>query len=174
MTQPDDREREAARELYHKLKAFGAVCLRPESVDYERDDIALIATALEAATRTQAAQPERDYRETVLGVMRFLSGQKVGVSTGIDESITYGYGELDEYGFWEYPVPDKLVELGRQAARCEKLEAALERIIDHAQTYAIETRIRLEHPSNEQMLNDIDADVASARTVLAKPEPEGK
>ena len=60
-----------------------------------------------------------------------------------------------------------------QAERCEKLEAALERIIDHAQTYAIETRIRLQHPSNEQMLNDIDADVAAARAALSKPEGEG-
>ena len=57
---------------------------------------------------------------------------------------------------------------GCDGAGCDRLEAALERIIDHAQTYAIETRIRLQHPSNEQMLNDIDADVASARAALKK------
>lgn len=27
-----------------------------------------------------------------------------GISTGIDESTTYGYGELDANGFWEFPI----------------------------------------------------------------------
>ncbi len=33
-------------------------------------------------------------------------GVKPHVSTGIHGYLTYGYGELDEYGFWEYPLPD--------------------------------------------------------------------
>lgn len=37
---------------------------------------------------------------------RQAAGQKPGASTGIHGYITYGYGELDEFGFWEYPLPD--------------------------------------------------------------------
>ena len=25
-------------------------------------------------------------------------------STGIDDSLTRGYGRLDEFGFWEFPL----------------------------------------------------------------------
>jgi hypothetical protein len=31
-------------------------------------------------------------------------GIKYGISMGIDDKITRGYGELDENGFWEYPL----------------------------------------------------------------------
>jgi len=27
-------------------------------------------------------------------------------STGIHDYITYGYGILDQFGFWQYPLPD--------------------------------------------------------------------
>lgn len=35
---------------------------------------------------------------------RYQSGETLHFSTGIDERITYGYGELDQYGFWEFPL----------------------------------------------------------------------
>lgn len=35
---------------------------------------------------------------------RYDSGEKLNFSTGIDDSITYGYGQLDNYGFWEYQL----------------------------------------------------------------------
>lgn len=28
------------------------------------------------------------------------------VSTGIHGRLTYGYGMLDQFGFWQYPLPD--------------------------------------------------------------------
>jgi hypothetical protein len=34
------------------------------------------------------------------------AGRKPFVSTGIHGGITRGYGGLDEYGFWQYPLPD--------------------------------------------------------------------
>jgi hypothetical protein len=37
-------------------------------------------------------------------VNRYFAGIKYKCSTGIDESITRGYGKLDDYGFWEYPL----------------------------------------------------------------------
>jgi hypothetical protein len=32
-----------------------------------------------------------------------VEGEKCMVSTGIDGSCTFGTGELDEYGYWEFP-----------------------------------------------------------------------
>ena len=37
-------------------------------------------------------------------------GFKYCVSTGIHGDTTYGYGELDDNGFWEYNINPKLVE----------------------------------------------------------------
>lgn len=45
------------------------------------------------------------------GIERYLSGEQVGVSTSIADYITYGYGRLDQYGHWEYPVPTYVVEI---------------------------------------------------------------
>ena len=53
------------------------------------------------------------------GFRRFLAGEKYKVSSGIDGSMTYGYGELDEFGFWEYPVWEGLVKLGRAKEKAE-------------------------------------------------------
>jgi hypothetical protein len=41
--------------------------------------------------------------------MRFDAGKKPYFSHGIHELPTAGYGELDEYGFWEFPLPDRIV-----------------------------------------------------------------
>ena len=49
-----------------------------------------------------------------IGVGRFMAGEQLQVSTGICESTTYGYGELDANGYWQYPVPEWLVELKRE------------------------------------------------------------
>ena len=35
---------------------------------------------------------------------RFKSGEKPGWSKGICGGFTAGYGELDEYGYWEFPL----------------------------------------------------------------------
>jgi hypothetical protein len=53
------------------------------------------------------------------GIRLLLAGQQVGCSTGIDDLPTYGYGKLDDRGFWEYPVPEELV---RFKERLNKLE----------------------------------------------------
>ena len=34
----------------------------------------------------------------------FAAGRKPGHSTSIADTPTSGYGELDDYGFWEYPL----------------------------------------------------------------------
>lgn len=35
---------------------------------------------------------------------RYEAGEKPSFSTGICESITAGYGRLDEYGYWEFSL----------------------------------------------------------------------
>lgn len=35
---------------------------------------------------------------------RYDRGDTLQFSTGIDERMTYGYGELDKWGFWEFPL----------------------------------------------------------------------
>lgn len=39
-----------------------------------------------------------------LAKVLFRLGVKPGYSTGICESITSGYGKLDDNGYWEYPL----------------------------------------------------------------------
>ncbi len=39
------------------------------------------------------------------GLKRLRAGERVNFSTGIDGRMTYGYGQLDQFGFWEHPVP---------------------------------------------------------------------
>jgi hypothetical protein len=34
------------------------------------------------------------------------AGVRPNVSTGIHDHLTYGYGGLDEWGFWEFPLRD--------------------------------------------------------------------
>lgn len=40
-----------------------------------------------------------------IGLVFMLIGVKLKCSSAIDDvHITHGYGELDEFGFWEYPA----------------------------------------------------------------------
>lgn len=41
----------------------------------------------------------------LIGLIRYRDGETVGVSTGIHEGLTFGYGQLDINGYWEFPVP---------------------------------------------------------------------
>lgn len=51
----------------------------------------------------------------VEGVRRFLAGEQVGASTGIAaDEPTYGYGNLDINGYWEFWVPEALVQRKRE------------------------------------------------------------
>lgn len=49
-------------------------------------------------------------RNTRAGIIMFLSGRKIGVSTSIADTTTYGYGKLDFNGYWEFPVPEIVVD----------------------------------------------------------------
>lgn len=45
------------------------------------------------------------------GVRQWNKGKPYSVSTGIDGKPTYGYGYLDDNGYWEYPFPSEIAEL---------------------------------------------------------------
>jgi len=44
-------------------------------------------------------------KRIIAQLLKFL-GFRPHASTGIHEYITYGYGDLDSNGFWQYPLPD--------------------------------------------------------------------
>ncbi len=42
-------------------------------------------------------------------ILRHLCGEPYKVSTGIHGGLTYGYGRLNDNGFWELPLPERYV-----------------------------------------------------------------
>jgi hypothetical protein len=48
--------------------------------------------------------------KTIIAILLYKIGIRPNVSTLIDEkTTTYGYGNLDELGIWEYDLPSKYV-----------------------------------------------------------------
>lgn len=73
---------------------------------------------VEAVLQVPLLGPRPDPRSPALeaeaeGIRRFLSGEQIQCSTGIHDAPTYGYGDLDHHGFWQFPVPPALVEMRR-------------------------------------------------------------
>ena len=66
---------------------------------------ALVESKKELERKLQTTEAER------IGLMRLISGEQIGVSTSIADTTTYGYGDLDFNGFWEYPVSEDVVHL---------------------------------------------------------------
>ena len=70
----------------------------------------------------------------IIAIQKWVAKKIPNYSTGIDESLTCGYGELDELGFWEYPlppefhgkVPIKKAERDAQEERVRELEEELD------------------------------------------------
>ena len=56
--------------------------------------------ALHVRTEAQLADDKRHAK------LLEANGVKFQCSTGIHGYITRGYGDLDEYGFWQYPLED--------------------------------------------------------------------
>src|SRR5687768_5674312 len=67
------------------------------------------AHALIEAYREELAD-RKDVAAKFHALQRLVCGERLGVSTGIDERMTYGYGRLDEHGFWEYPLSEQDIE----------------------------------------------------------------
>jgi hypothetical protein len=41
-------------------------------------------------------------------VNRYIPGEQLSVTINIADQTVYGYGYLDAYGFWEYPLYFKI------------------------------------------------------------------
>ena len=73
------------------------------TLDAEREAHAETKRRLEEPSPAQREDGEgRDE-----GRHRLALGERPCVSTGIDGELTYGYGELDEFGFWQYPISEE-------------------------------------------------------------------
>jgi len=51
-------------------------------------------------------KPKIDWHERA-GAILYRLGFKYGATTDICDNLSLGYGELDDNGFWEYPIPVK-------------------------------------------------------------------
>jgi hypothetical protein len=46
-----------------------------------------------------------------MAMVMYINGDKPNCSTAIDgDTITVGYGKLDNFGYWEYPLPKDVVK----------------------------------------------------------------
>jgi hypothetical protein len=72
---------------------------------------------LEQAATDEAAEQE--------ALRRWHAGETPGFSTGICESLTAGYGKLDESGYWEFPLypGEAFLEIHELRGKLERLEA---------------------------------------------------
>lgn len=51
--------------------------------------------------------------EQEIAISRYFKGETPNCSTSIDENtLTYGYGELDDYGFWQFQIPSVFLNKG--------------------------------------------------------------
>lgn len=64
-------------------------------------------------------------------IRRFLAGEKPGVTSNIAEELSYGYGDCDGNGFWQYQLPVELVEMGRSLAAAREREGRMREALEH-------------------------------------------
>lgn len=64
-------------------------------------------------------------KNTRTAIDRFFNGEPYGVSTGVHDKLTYGYGKLDSNGFWEYEIPSWVVNGVYNEKKVERLEKML-------------------------------------------------
>jgi len=72
----------------------------------------ILSTLKKLKEENKALKDEIEYyKKMKQGIVMFLSGRQICASTFIDdETITYGYGDLDRIGCWEYSVPSIIVK----------------------------------------------------------------
>lgn len=112
------------------------------------------------------------------GIRRWITGEKLQISTGICGSTTYGYGDLDSLGYWQYPVSEALVtamikrrgNMPGAVSILEPLRAEIEAAwfgIEHG--YEIEERALIE---KEAKTNGFKYGLAQAVHTIWKREPK--
>ena len=144
MTQPDDRAREAAREILDGWLEGKFFALHD---DIRQELLDAITQALQAATRTQAARCEEleGHIKSCQHNAAWLHLQKI-LPAGFVGTLLEGLKRLE----------------AENLARCEKLEAALKLIADGQYTVGLTTG-----PMHEHQMR------AVAKQALSKPEGGG-
>jgi hypothetical protein len=62
-----------------------------------------------AKSKEKALNMSRELKEKI-GTLLYILGFKYGASTDISDSLSLGYGKLDDNGFWEYPIKRSLIK----------------------------------------------------------------
>lgn len=82
-----------------------------------RYDVAEFFFGVEEATANLAnvesmiynAYDNREDMPTRMALVKYLSGEQPSFSSDLLDELTAGYGELSEYGEWEFPLPPKFI-----------------------------------------------------------------
>lgn len=53
-----------------------------------------------------------------IAMKRYCRGEDFHVSRGICGSMTYGYGDLDQSGYWQYPLPGWFMVYLKEGRKC--------------------------------------------------------
>ena len=64
-------------------------------------------------TKTKSKTIEAKQKNEEKAIQKWLQGEKFTYSHGICGNLTAGYGELSFNGYWEYPLPSKIINLIR-------------------------------------------------------------
>ena len=59
---------------------------------------------------SRLVEKEKDLKNFLEGIRRLCRGEQIHGSTSIAGSATYGYGKLDDNGYWEFPVPEEFID----------------------------------------------------------------
>ena len=79
------------------------------SLELDQDALLELSVKLAAAESNVVQLAQKNE-----ALVRLVSGAPYGVSTSIDGAESYGYGELDDNGFFEFPLPTCLMEAWRR------------------------------------------------------------
>jgi hypothetical protein len=71
----------------------------------EVDPHGILRAVLDVARDALSEHPAEEADGWPQWLARWMGGEPLQCSTGIDGAPTYGYGELDADGFWQVPVP---------------------------------------------------------------------
>lgn len=55
-----------------------------------------------------------------IGALLYVLGRAPHISTGICGTTTFGYGKLDNNGYWQYPVLNPRCRARRGRVRCDE------------------------------------------------------
>lgn len=82
--------------------------------------------------------------EELKALQRFMAGVRPSSSTGIHDGLTMGYGQLDQHGFWQYPLPQVFVNAYDRAIK----------YIQNADTLELRLRVVLGWLKNDAAMKD--------------------